>query len=272
MMDRLHDYAHDLAHHDFSNRETVRRITDEPEMQRTLALRMEDKASGAYRVTREEEVADRKRTDIRFLAVDGSQKAVVEVKMANKWSVTKLENALNSQAWRIAVQIAVQGQLVPWMLAVEARGGSEAEGWVETQVEKCAKIRRERKGMAKQALIKGKQRDFMAFLPMAVPVLEDMVRQVAGEAGVVGGTVARRENEPGLGWHLRQPVAREALGKEWAFTLDCLWTAPHGENYRNEVAHGGLKDREYHGHGVVFAWWTLMKWIHELGRMDEKER
>ena len=97
MMDRLHDYAHDLAHHDFSNRETVRRITDEPEMQRTLALRMEDKANGAYRVTREEEVADRKRTDIRFLAVDGDQKAVVEVKMAHKWSVTKLENALNSQ-------------------------------------------------------------------------------------------------------------------------------------------------------------------------------
>ena len=32
-----------------------------------------------------------------FWAVDGGQKAVVEVKMANKWSVTKLENALNSQ-------------------------------------------------------------------------------------------------------------------------------------------------------------------------------
>ena len=51
----------------FSNRETVRRIEDEPEMQRTLALQMEYKANGAYRVTREEEVVDRKRTDIRFL-------------------------------------------------------------------------------------------------------------------------------------------------------------------------------------------------------------
>ena len=177
-----------------------------------------------------------------------------------------------AQAWRIAVQVAVQGQLVPWILAIDERGGSEAEAWVETQVERCTQIRPSRKGLAKQALLRGMHRDFMAFLPMAVPVLEDMVREVAQEAGVIGGTVARKENEPGLGWNMKQPVVREALGQELAFTLDCLWTAPHGENYRNEVAHGGLDDREYHGHGVVFAWWTLMKWIYELGKGEVGRR
>ena len=48
-------------------------------MQRTLALRIDAKANGAYTVTREEEAADERRTDIRLSAVDGGHKAVVEV-------------------------------------------------------------------------------------------------------------------------------------------------------------------------------------------------
>ena len=97
MMDRLDDLAHDLAHHDFSDRRTVLSISEEREMQRTFALRIEAKANGAYVVAREEEVADEKRTDIRLSAVDGGHKAVVEVKIADKWSLTDLERALRNQ-------------------------------------------------------------------------------------------------------------------------------------------------------------------------------
>ena len=183
----------------------------------------------------------------------------------------KVEHA-TAQAWRIAVQVGVQGHLVPWILAINERGGSEAEIWIAANVERCSKIRESRKGMAKEALLKGMHRDFMAFLPMAVPVVEDMVREVAKECGVIGGTVAREEHEPALGWHLKQPVVRERLGEEWAFTLDCLWTAPHGENFRNEVAHGGLEDKDYHGPGVVFAWWSMMKWIYDLGKSEPERK
>lgn len=67
-------------------------------MQRTLALRMEANANGAHVVTREDEVADRKRTDIRLSAVNGSHKAVIEVKIAdNRWSLAGLERALRNQ-------------------------------------------------------------------------------------------------------------------------------------------------------------------------------
>lgn len=98
MMDRLDDLAHDLIHHDFSDRRTVRCITEEREMQRTLALRIDAKANGAYLVTREDELADARRTDIRLSAVDGGHKAVVEIKIAdNGWSLTDLERALRDQ-------------------------------------------------------------------------------------------------------------------------------------------------------------------------------
>ena len=97
LLDRLDDLAHDLAHGDFSNWRTVQSITEESEMQRTIASRLHDRANGVYTVTREEEVADGNRTDVRLVAGSG-QKVAVEVKIAdNGWSVKKLEHALRAQ-------------------------------------------------------------------------------------------------------------------------------------------------------------------------------
>ena len=98
MMDRLDDLAHDLAHHDFTIRQTLQRICKEPEIQRNLAWEFDSRANGVYVVTREEEVADNKRTDIRLSAVNGDLKAVIEVKIAdNDWTLTDLERALANQ-------------------------------------------------------------------------------------------------------------------------------------------------------------------------------
>ena len=97
MMDRLEDLRHYFAHDDFTDRHNVRKITDETGMQRTLAWRIRDKANGAYKVTREEEVADRKQPDIRLLAVRGDQKAVIELKIADNWTIKQIEQALCNQ-------------------------------------------------------------------------------------------------------------------------------------------------------------------------------
>jgi hypothetical protein len=98
MIDRLEDLSHDIAHDDFTDRRTLQKIHDESEMQRTLARRLRDAAKGAYVVSREDEVADLNRTDIRLAAVRGEQKAVIEIKIADKrWSLAQLENALRDQ-------------------------------------------------------------------------------------------------------------------------------------------------------------------------------
>ena len=94
----MDDLQHDLAHDDFSDRRTLQGIKDEAEMQRTLARRIREKANSAYLVTREEEVADGNRTDIRLSTTNGDQKAVIEVKIADKrWTLTDLERALREQ-------------------------------------------------------------------------------------------------------------------------------------------------------------------------------
>ena len=98
MMDRLEDLQHEFDDDDFSDRDIVGRITKETEIQRMLARRIRDRENDAYRVTREEEVADLKQTDIRLRAVRSAQKAVIEVKIAdNKWSLTDFDKALRNQ-------------------------------------------------------------------------------------------------------------------------------------------------------------------------------
>ena len=98
MMDRLGDLAHDLAHDDFSDRRSVQSISDEREMQRSLSRRLKEQARAAYRVMREEEVADGKRTDIRLATVGSlDHRVVMEVKIADKWRVTDLAEAVRKQ-------------------------------------------------------------------------------------------------------------------------------------------------------------------------------
>ena len=99
MMDRLGDIQHDIAHHDFNIHQTLRTITDEEEMQRYLAKEFDVKANGAYTVVRENEKADKKRTDIELLAVHGKQKIVIEIKLAikDRWSITEFQRALRHQ-------------------------------------------------------------------------------------------------------------------------------------------------------------------------------
>ena len=97
MMHRLDDHAHDLAHHDFTIRPTLRGIRREPDLQPFLARWFLDRANGAYVVTREDQVADKKHPDIRLSVVKGDLKAAVEVKIADNWTLTDLERALRKQ-------------------------------------------------------------------------------------------------------------------------------------------------------------------------------
>lgn len=97
MMARLADLAHRIAHDDFTDRAILQQVTDEPAMQSTLAMRLRDMSRGAYHVVREDEVADRKKPDIRLVAAHGDQKAALELKLADKWSLEELERALRHQ-------------------------------------------------------------------------------------------------------------------------------------------------------------------------------
>ena len=97
MMGRLEDIADELANGDFSDSELIARAEREDLVQKTLAMRLQASAKGLYRVTREEEVVERKRPDIRLHFSGSNQKTAVEVKIAEKYSTNDLEIALRCQ-------------------------------------------------------------------------------------------------------------------------------------------------------------------------------
>lgn len=96
MMGRLDDIEHDILHHDFTDRETLFKIEAETEMQPLLARKMLDSARGHYQVVREDEVADKKETDIRLLA-GSAGRSVIELKIGDNWSVKEFEEAIETQ-------------------------------------------------------------------------------------------------------------------------------------------------------------------------------
>ena len=97
MTDRLADIEHDLLS-EFDERALLASITDENVMQRTLARRLKDRANHAYKIDREAEVTNARKTDVRLRSVCGDQQAVIELKLANNgWSMRDLLNALERQ-------------------------------------------------------------------------------------------------------------------------------------------------------------------------------
>ncbi len=98
MMDRLADLQHDIAAHEFSERQILVAIDHEKNMQVWFAKRLQDRENGAYRIDREALVINDKETDIRLLSVRSDAQAVIEMKLANNgYTVPDLEAAIETQ-------------------------------------------------------------------------------------------------------------------------------------------------------------------------------
>lgn len=97
LLDRLEDIRNRIENGDFSIRELFSKSADEAVIQRWLASELERDARGRYVIVREAEVDLAKRTDIRLVHASVDGPVTVEVKRADKWSFTELEQALSDQ-------------------------------------------------------------------------------------------------------------------------------------------------------------------------------
>lgn len=100
MMDRLDDIAHDIRHHDFNDRHILKPIEIETDMQPLLARKLDDASRGQYHVVREDEVADKKKPDIRLASYSSQDRCVIEIKIGDNWSVSELKEAIRDQMVR----------------------------------------------------------------------------------------------------------------------------------------------------------------------------
>jgi hypothetical protein len=97
---RLRDIQHVLAHGDFSIRSafnpSAEAVLEEP-VQNLLAKELHDNRRGHYEVVREPEVSRKKKPDIRLLNPRCPGPMTIEIKIAQRWTVEQLEDALSSQ-------------------------------------------------------------------------------------------------------------------------------------------------------------------------------
>ncbi len=96
MTDRLEELD-ELLHQDTSPREAWAGISKEKVMRREVARELENMNRGLYRVDQEAVTAEEKETDIRLRSVVSSHEAVIELKLAEKWSARELRDAIKNQ-------------------------------------------------------------------------------------------------------------------------------------------------------------------------------
>ncbi|BBA45237.1 TPA: hypothetical protein ACK3Q6_006452 [Burkholderia cepacia] len=96
-LQRLEDLQHDLLHADFAQGSTLSALPDEAAVQAWLADRMRLTQGWSYSVEREPETVDAKKPDIVLTARATAAKVPVEIKVAETWTLTQLEAALETQ-------------------------------------------------------------------------------------------------------------------------------------------------------------------------------
>lgn len=96
MVSRLEDID-ELLLSDESPRESWAKNDEERMMRRTIAHELKIQANGMYNVNQEAVTGDEKETDIRLISKISAHEAVIELKLANKYSVNELFNALHNQ-------------------------------------------------------------------------------------------------------------------------------------------------------------------------------
>lgn len=94
---RLTDLKDDLENGDSSIADTLRRVTQETEMRKVIGNWCRERSANRYHVPQEEELADAKRPDLRFLGVGFDAPLPVELKLAENWSGSKLYERMEVQ-------------------------------------------------------------------------------------------------------------------------------------------------------------------------------
>lgn len=94
---RIADIQHDLLHADFAQGLTLKAMPSEREVQKWAANELNNRRGRAYSVERESHVADEKEPDIRLRAKVSDASVPIEIKVAESWSLTELEEALDIQ-------------------------------------------------------------------------------------------------------------------------------------------------------------------------------
>lgn len=94
---RLLDLKDDIENGDSSIAQLLQKVTLETDMRKYIGRELREKASGRYSIPQEEELADAKRPDLRFLGSGFDGPVPTELKLVDKWTGPALFERLENQ-------------------------------------------------------------------------------------------------------------------------------------------------------------------------------
>ncbi len=97
LVGRIEDMQHELLHDDFSQGQTLKQLPSEKEVQKWMAYHLRLKQGRSFSVERDPRVIDEKEPDIRIRANATDASVSLEIKVAESWSLSELDNALAVQ-------------------------------------------------------------------------------------------------------------------------------------------------------------------------------
>jgi tetratricopeptide (TPR) repeat protein len=134
---------------------------------------------------------------------------------------------------------------------------------IERLIGDSALIEEDRRPLFVQAIAAGFRWDFSTALHILVPQVENGLRRLLRQRGVLPINVDATGIEEVWSYEriLRHPTTAEVLGKEMTYELWSLLVERLGPNLRNLIAHGLLSSHALNGETGFYLWWILLRLI-----------
>ena len=191
----------------------------------------------------------RKISSIPPLALDGNNRDEVILK-----------NAIKN--FGIHIHLAVEGCILPALEQIQKEHLFPKEFLIQLCI-LSAIVPDKREILVANALYQGFGWDFRSAIHLLAPQVENIVRQLLKQNGLVTTHTDQDgiENEMGLSSLVNMEQARGILGDDLWFELQAVFTDSLSANLRNEVGHGLLDDDTSNSRYSVYAWWMVLRLI-----------
>ena len=162
----------------------------------------------------------------------------------------------------IHMHLAVEGCILPALEHIQKEHLFPKEFLIQLCI-LSAIVPDKREILVANALYQGFGWDFRSAIHLLAPQVENIVRQLLKQNGLVTTHTDQDgiENEMGLSSLVNMEQARGILGDDLWFELQAVFTDSLSANLRNEVGHGLLDDDTSNSLYSVYAWWMILRLV-----------
>ena len=162
----------------------------------------------------------------------------------------------------IHMHLAVEGCILPALEQIQKEHLFPKEFLIQL-CKLSAIVPDKREILVANALYQGFGWDFRSAIHLLAPQVENIVRQLLKQNGLVTTHTDQDgiENEMGLSSLVNMEQARGILGDDLWFELQAVFTDSLSANLRNEVGHGLLDDDTSNSLYSVYAWWVVLRLV-----------